>query len=373
MLNRVKNSLDRWDSAKQMPGLSELGKGASAALDIAAPFVNTLSNAVDITVSHLPGLGLLNRPLKAYASTFQEVEKTEAEYTAADKEAIAKGLKAEMKRRGWDEKNYRELVKGLGQHTAGMVPVFLGGLLRSMGMLVGGYDDDENERGKQNFRTAAGAKPMSLLIGGRRWRLDMLPIGPMMAMGADAYDAVTGKRTGLGMTKGVLKAMYSRVEDNPMFQAIGELKDLVVDTQRHGIEQAVPTYLGKKAASFVPAGIGTFTQQIDPYRRDTRNREHDFQGGMNIIQSKIPGWASKLPKKQNVMGQIEKRDLFSTSFPFGGTPGRDEIGGTEEERAVYKEGLRIQGGVQYPRQGPEETDEEYQERAAEIVSDGIHQ
>ena len=375
-ISQAKRNLLR--EKEQNMGKKIVHTGLGSLMEFTMPFVNTLINVADIGAAFSP-FGFATRPVMAKISTYDKVlprgaksvidKESEKGWTQEDSQKFGDEVREKLEKRNWDEENLEKLFRGLGSATAGTMIVALGALLRHNDLITGGYDDDKDDRGKQNVRTAAGAKPLTWRGGGRYTTYAMAPFAPGLAMGADIYDAMVGKKTygamTRGATEGTLNAAIDMVGSLPMFQQIGKGMKMLQNAERHGWGPALAEYGGELGSSFIGPAHRNIADLSDDVRRDTRNREHTGEGGMNLIKSRLPWIRKSLPPKVNAMGQVEKRDLGLIFSPVGTTKGKDFDETTALGRAT-KELRRVQAGVDYPQQGKSESNEDYQKRAEAI-------
>ncbi len=103
--------------------------------------------------------------------------------------------------------------------------------------------------------------------------------------------------------------------NNPMQAAINTIGDLpflqnynraMKDIQEKGIAEAGINFAGSLPTQFVPTGLSQVAQVVDPYQRETYDKNKLVQG-INQSIAKIPYASKKLPAKIDVTGQPVER------------------------------------------------------------------
>lgn len=189
-------------------------------------------------------------------------------------------------------------VDDIAKTLTGSGVVALGFLLRAMGAITGGRDDDKD---KANWDAATGSSPYS--FGGRVSYDWMQPVGSTLAMGAELYDAFKGNEN-------VLDALFNMAYSaGDSFLELSFFRD-VLDLMK-GYGSPTKEVIEKVATSFVsqltPTIFGATARVFDDTVRTTYTGGTLFEDAFAQVKAKLPGASQTLPASVNVKGEENER------------------------------------------------------------------
>lgn len=194
-----------------------------------------------------------------------------------------------------------QIVDKASKATVGSVVFGLGLLLRSMGAITGRADDDKD---KAALDKTTGKSPYS--IGGR-WSYDWAqPVGSLLALGAETWDAAQGQE---GVAEALMQAMYSAgdsILEMSLFQNVKQ----ILGGYGSGTEKVLDAIIEGGASQFVPGLAGDIAKLIDGTVRSTYTGGNTWQDALARMGVNIPGLSKTMPANVNVKGEENTRGGF---------------------------------------------------------------
>lgn len=269
------------------------GGAVGAALDVLFPFTTTPLNITSLMMKYSPaGFGsAIYDAVKGRATTAQIVDKA-------------------------------------SKATVGSVVFGLGILLRSMGAITGRADDDKD---KAALDKATGKSPYS--IGGR-WSYDWAqPVGSLLALGAEAWDAAQGQD---GMADALMHALYS-AGDSVLNMSLFQNVTSILGGYGSNTEKVLDSIIEGGASQFIPGLAGDIAKLIDGTVRSTYTGGNTWQDALARMGVNIPGLSKTMPANVNVKGEENTRGGFLLrSFETLVDPGTINKNQMDEaDRAIY--------------------------------------
>lgn len=269
------------------------GGAAGMAMDIVFPFTTTPLNITSLMLKYSPaGFG-------------------SAIYDALVKKA-----------------NAPDIIDKASKATVGSAMFGLGVLLRSFGAITGKQDDDKD---KAALDKATGKAAYS--IGGR-WSYDWAqPVGSLLALGAETWDAIQGQEK---VSDAVMNALYSAgdsVLNMSLFQNVTSmLKGYGSNTQA-----ILDSIIEGGGTQLVPGLAGDIAALIDDTVRSSYTGGNVLQDTLAKMGMNLPGISKTLPASVNVKGEENKRGNFALRaferLVDPGTINKNEM--TDTDRAIY--------------------------------------
>jgi hypothetical protein len=261
-------------------------------------------------------------------------------------------------------KLYQGTGKFSAQHQAALSHAVGRGLVGSALILAGYYAYKNGmatgvKAGKESMSAveeAAGQQPGSIKINGKWQQVSALaPGGNLFVLGASLAEEseVRHKKADPdgGLARGFGLATRTVLEQ-PMVSGLSSTLDALKDPNRHG-----ESWAQRSASSLIPAVVGTAAQIADPTRRETR------ESIVDSMQSRIPGAASKLPERTDVLGRPLDASRANAVNPFQPAEDRSD--------AATRELQKLQVPVTPAKPRPSEDKRMVKERG-EIVGKLIH-
>lgn len=269
------------------------GGAVGAALDVLFPFTTTPLNITSLMMKYSPaGFGTaIYDAIKGRATTAQIVDKA-------------------------------------SKATVGSVVFGLGILLRSMGAITGRADDDKD---KAALDKATGKSPYS--IGGR-WSYDWAqPVGSLLALGAEAWDAAQGQD---GMADALMHALYS-AGDSVLNMSLFQNVTSILGGYGSNTEKVFDSIIEGGASQFIPGLAGDIAKLIDGTVRSTYTGGNTWQDALARMGVNIPGLSKTMPANVNVKGEENTRGGFLLrSFETLVDPGTINKNQMDDaDRAIY--------------------------------------
>lgn len=208
-------------------------------------------------------------------------------------------------------------ARRIGRAVTGTGIVALSYALSAAGILTGSDDDDKDKR--QAMR-AAGWRPYSIKIGDTYYDYSFAqPIGMLLAMGADMYQAGLNVEEmdsviaqGLAIGKASLEGGMNCFFNMSFFQNFTDLTGGYGDTA----ENITGSFLNYPT-QFANAALGAAGKSIDPYQREVYD-PNPTQQAINRFIAKVPYASKSLPEKLDVYGnpvmQNQGRDAVARTI-----------------------------------------------------------
>lgn len=299
---------------------STKGRWANAAIDLVLPFDRTPTNIIARILEYSGGL-----PVSVGKLGYQAAAKkiTGRVFTEADQKAFAQTF---------------------GRGSVGATLLTLGYVLHANGLMTGMYDDEQDERGRNNVQRAAGQPPMSVRIGNTWHQVGAFsPLGNLLAIGATLHRERTQPLKHEEERAGrMLDIGKDVIMQQPLLQAARE----VTDDGRAGER------LGRVAGSFVPTIVADAADAHDDKQREAR-------GLSAQVQKRVPFAREGLPEAEDVFGRPLEHRRTAAVDPTGSTTARDG--------QVERELQRLQVSIGKLKRTDAETEEE---RRARLHTDG---
>lgn len=114
-----------------------------------------------------------------------------------------------------------------------------------------------------------------------------------------------------------IRSVFNSLMDSPMMDGPERLLETIQEvmeseTAQDGVN-ALASYAGDVASSFIPQVVRQAAQYSDGYYRDTRGAT-PVETAMNRLKAAIPGFSQNLPIKYNALGEPQERGGFSSIF-----------------------------------------------------------
>lgn len=218
---------------------------------------------------------------------------------------------------------------GRGLTGVGMISLFAAAAIQGAIKVTDSDDWDEEALMQSEGRTGAQINWSALERGMKgessEWQagdvitsLDFLePYNTQIYLGyelAQAEDIQEALKQYPGAT---IRSVFNSLMDSPMMDGPEQLLETIqevlqAETAQDGIN-AVASYAGDVASSFIPQVVRQAAQYTDGYYRDTRG-ENAVQSAINSLKTAIPGLSQDLPIKYNALGEEQKRGGFANIF-----------------------------------------------------------
>jgi hypothetical protein len=192
-----------------------------------------------------------------------------------------------------------------GRAVTGTSIMAVGALLASEGRMAGLSLSDEDRRN--------GAKPLSILIGGRWWPVGMFPpTGIALATGAELYHH--GSRQ-------ALTGFLGKTGESAFLRSVSDIREATRNDQ--GQVRLAQT----AATAFVPPIVSQMEQVVDPTERKPEGGLVDST--IQSVESRVPGLSANVPARMDEFGQPQRetsstpaRIAFALLDPTHSTPDR---------------------------------------------------
>lgn len=301
-LSRILTAVKK--GSKKLPDW--FNKGWSTATDMVVPFasvpMNVTQTGIDYTAGVVKGIGEI-------ASIIKDAKQ-------------GKPINAVRQRKAATD-------FGRGLTGVGMISLFAAAAIRGVIKVTTPDDWDEEALMQSEGRTGAQINWSALERGMKgessEWQsgdvitsLDFLePYNTQIYLGyelAQADDLQEALKQYPGAT---IRSVFNSLMDSPMMDGPEQLLETIqevlqAETAQDGIN-AVASYAGDVASSFIPQVVRQAAQYTDGYYRDTRG-ENAVQSAINSLKAAIPGLSQDLPIKYNALGEEQKRGGFANIF-----------------------------------------------------------
>lgn len=232
--------------------------------------------------------------------------KTPANITARAIDYSPVGIATAFRRYVKDGKDLSDLMDSLGKAVTGTAAITAGYLLREAGVITGDSSDNTDVR---RFQEMQGFKPFSFRVGDQYFTYDWAqPAATPLLLGAVIYDSLNGEE--------------AESEDNGMFstvfnigkrgaEAFGDalleqsvLQDLKGIMGGYGsTTENIFKEVAETPQRLIPSTFGAIARTLDPYQRQTYDKNDFTAYQRNTAQSKIPGNRNDLPIKYDTWGR----------------------------------------------------------------------
>lgn len=274
-----------------VPGSFQLG-------DIIMPFVQVPANLVSAAVDYTP-LGILKEAARLV------VQSRNGTLTAA---------------------HQARMVQAIGRSLNGSAVIALAAIAKAIGALTVSDDGRDRDKDKTALDTQAGLSGTQLNLSAlirafsgedvTRQEGDLLvnigfmdPLNALLTIGSLFHDEVTdedGYKLG-DLTGKSAAGIAQSLSDMPMMGAASEFyKNLTNSDEEVGGSRfwdAVFSYAGNQASSFIPNALKGIAQGTDPYQRDLYSKDSSFGRAFDSVLASIPGLRETLPVKQDSFGE----------------------------------------------------------------------
>ena len=196
-------------------------------------------------------------------------------------------------------------IDALSKGAVGSAVLALGWVLRSLGLITGGEDEDKD---KAALDKATGNNAYS--IGGK-WSYDWAqPVGSLLALGAEMSDAISEQESWATAGMNALYTAGDSVLNLSIFQnVISALKG--TGTPAKQIADAI---IEGGATQLIPGLAGDIAKLIDGTVRSTYTGGNVFDDAAAKMQASIPGLSKNLPASVNVKGEANTRGNLAERF-----------------------------------------------------------
>ena len=200
-------------------------------------------------------------------------------------------------------------IDTISKSLTGVGLMALGAWLKSMGILVGQRDDEDDPYGKgQNY---------ALKIGNHTYTIDWAaPAALPLFVGGELYDSWTTDGTA-EETKDFFESLSSISEpmvEMSMLQGLSNTLDALVNTKKSKLSTTAANIATGYASQMVPTVLGQVARTIDPNRRSTRTNTSSYKqpvlatlekAGEKTV-NKIPGLSMTNEKYIDIWGEEQK-------------------------------------------------------------------
>ena len=202
---------------------------------------------------------------------------------------------------------------------------FVGGIgLAMLGVIKVGYGDEEDD--KVSGVESAQGKPYSfyITINGQNYDLSTFapPISPLI-MGVAAFEIFKNDKNALNAVQSAAIAMGDQIFEASYMSGVRDVfKGFGSPT-----ENIVTTLASNMLGQNIPAFLGQLASSLDPYVRDTKDKDYIMQTLKTGLINKIPVLRSTLlPEKVDVAGRsFANTDQYVALFdPFNRTAAVDD-------------------------------------------------
>lgn len=297
--NRVRDAVT---AMKQVPGLGDV-------LDYIMPFTGVPTNIISRMWQFSP-MGLVS--------------------------TIATNAYRGMRGQNFDQ---RAFVNGISRGLTGTALFGVGMLLQAAGIIRLGTGDEEDDK-KRGVRTAQGEQYTPFIYNPFKDEYVSLStfapaISPLI-MGATAQDLFENEENKAVALQNAAFASLDQIFDASYMTGLSD----IFNGYGSATENIATAVFASFASQNVPALLGQLSSAMDPYVRDTKDKNLIIEALKSGVINKIPGLREMLPKKIDVTGQPVlqgKEGLENFLNPFTGTNARDN--------EVLNELMRLSGKV----------------------------
>ena len=248
----------------------------------------------------------IKKALGSVGEIIMPFTKTPANITARAIDYSPVGIATAFRRYVKDGKDLSDLMDSLGKAVTGTAAITAGYLLREAGVITGNSSDNTDVR---RFQEMQGFKPFSFRVGDQYFTYDWAqPAATPLLLGAVIYDSLNGEE--------------AENEDNGMFstvfnigkrgaEAFGDalleqsvLQDLKGIMGGYGsTTENIFKEVAETPQRLIPSTFGAIARTLDPYQRQTYDKNDFTAYQRNTAQSKIPGNRNDLPIKYDTWGR----------------------------------------------------------------------
>ena len=252
------------------------------AVEALVPFKRTPANILETGVKYSP-LGLINTITK------NSVDLKQGKITSA------------------------QYLDNLSQGFTGTGLVAIGMLLKNMGLISGGDDDDK----KSKFTKAIGTQPYSITIGNKNFTIDWLAPSVMpMFMGVEIADMISKKDWSLNSMSEHLGDLLEPIVNMSYLENITSAID---NYNYNGIGGLIEGFAQSYLLQYIPTAFGQAARLIDKTKRSTKaSKQSPWKFGEETgkqVLNKIPGGSFLLEPQTDLYGNnIESTDSFIGRF-----------------------------------------------------------
>jgi hypothetical protein len=216
--------------------------------------------------------------------------------------AIAAGRLA-VNKMGGKAFDQRAFVNDVSRAFTGSMGVLAGAVLGAMGMIKMGSEEEEKQKA-YDVATALGEQytpyvydPLTATYVSMS---TFAPAASPLVWGAAIGDALKDDEPLLDALTSALSSSVDSVFDASYLSGLGDLFDGGIS-----MENILHTASSNVASSLTPAWMNNLANSLDPYVRDTRDKDF-LVGLMKSTASRIPGLRELLPEKITVAGENVK-------------------------------------------------------------------
>lgn len=301
-LSRALSSVKK--GASNLPGV--IGDVAGAAVDVAIPFASVPMNVTQTGIDYTAGVV---KGIREIASIIKDAKQGKPINTVRQRQAATDF--------------------GRGLTGVGMISLFAAAAIQGAIKVTNPDDWDEEALMQSEGRTGAQINWSALERGMKgessEWQagdvitsLDFLePYNTQIYLGYELAQAEDIQEAFKQYPGATIQSVFSSLMDSPMMDGPEQLLETIqevlqAETAQDGIN-AVASYAGDVASSFIPQVVRQAAQYTDGYYRDTRG-ENAVQSAINSLKAAIPGLSQDLPIKYNALGEEQKRGGFANIF-----------------------------------------------------------
>ena len=252
------------------------------AVEALVPFKRTPANILETGVKYSP-LGLINTITK------NSVDLKQGKITSA------------------------QYIDNLSQGLTGTGLVAIGMLLKNMGLISGGDDDDK----KSKFTKATGTQPYSITIGNKNFTIDWLAPSVMpMFMGVEIADMISKKDWSLNSMP---KHLGDLLEPIVNMSYLENITSAIDNYNYDGIGGLIEGFAQSYLLQYIPTVFGQTARLVDKTKRSTKaSKQSPWKFGEETgkqILNKMPGGSFLLEPQTDLYGNnIESTNSFIGRF-----------------------------------------------------------
>ena len=252
------------------------------AVEALVPFKRTPANILETGVKYSP-LGLINTITK------NSVDLKQGKITSA------------------------QYIDNLSQGLTGTGLVAIGMLLKSMGLISGGDDDDK----KSKFTKATGTQPYSITIGNKNFTIDWLAPSVMpMFMGVEISDMISKKDWSLNSMS---KHLGDLLEPIVNMSYLENITSAIDNYNYNGIGGLIEGFAQSYLLQYIPTAFGQTARLVDKTKRSTKaSKQSPWTFGEETGKqalNKIPGGSFLLEPQTDLYGNnVESTNSFIGRF-----------------------------------------------------------
>lgn len=206
-----------------------------------------------------------------------------------------------------------QYIDNLSQGLTGTGLVAIGMLLKNMGLISGGDDDDK----KSKFTKVTGTQPYSITIGNKNFTIDWLAPSVMpMFMGVEIADMISKKDWSLNSMS---KHLGDLLEPIVNMSYLENITSAIDNYNYNGIGGLIEGFAQSYLLQYVPTVFGQTARLVDKTKRSTKaSKQSPWKFGEEIGKqalNKIPGGSFLLEPQTDLYGNnIESTNSFIGRF-----------------------------------------------------------